>query len=211
MAMVRGDDNERVFRVSFFQRNLHGVGQLNGFRQGTVGTAGVMAMIDPTRLHGQKEALVVVIENANGLARHFTQGRFSAQVLAAIGFVTHMGFIKQGKHTFSRFRIQGVKSALIDNVVTCRIGSLPFSRQISPICSIALYSTYRIAGIFGWIIRQEMAAATAHDHLNTVDVSTGVAPFEERFKFHQLIGDIETACQNRCIGHVRNIFPIAIR
>ncbi len=73
MAVVGGDQNERLFRVGVFDRRLNGVGEFHRIGQGALGVTGVVTMVDTTRLDDQQIALVILLQNLERFRCHLGQ------------------------------------------------------------------------------------------------------------------------------------------
>ena len=103
----------------------------------------MMRMVNATRFDHEKKTLFVVIQYPDRRFSHLRQRRLARTVTATVNLELHMGFVEQPKQSGSYFGIYGVKTGLLNDIVTCRIACSPFRGKITTICSVALHCTAR--------------------------------------------------------------------
>ena len=122
-----------------------------------------------------------------------------------------MRLVEQAEQPGGGCRVDAVKTGLVIHVYALGILSLPLGDQVAAIGTVTLNAGHRIRAVECGIPGQEVAAATAHDHVNPIDIHAGVTLFQKLLETDQLIGNVLAAGLNRFGRHVRNVFPVAFR
>ena len=212
VAVVGGHQDQGLVQVGGVDGRLHGARQFDGVGEGGVGVACVVAVVDTPRLHHEEVTVRVVVEDANGLFRHLAQGGLAGDVVLAVGFVLHVGLVEQSQDLAHLVRVDGVEAGPVDDVDAVGVALAPLGGEVTAIGAVALNGAARVGGVVGRVLGQEVAPAAAHGHLDAIHLGgVGETGAQEVLIFDQLRGDVLATGVHCLLGHVRDIFPVAVR
>ena len=90
MAVVSCDNDQCVLATSGIQCRLNRLGQLHSVAQGSIGTIGMMAMVNAPSFHHQEKTLFIIVENIDRLGGHLGERGLTCKVILTIGLIAHL-------------------------------------------------------------------------------------------------------------------------
>ena len=198
MAVIGGDQDQRIGGVGGFESGRHRRIQGNGIGQCAVGVAEVMAVIDAPGLRDQEEALWIRGKRLNGESGHFCQRGFALTGCNPVGLELHVRGFEQPQHLPARNRVEGGELGAVPDIVAFCAPLQPLCDQVPAIGAQARrLCVFRIRLLPG----QEMRPAAAEDDVDTVAAR----------ELDELAGDVHAARGQGFPGHGRIVLPVPVR
>jgi hypothetical protein len=161
VVVIGRHDDQRVAALGRLQRDVNGIGELDGLAERTVGVSRVMGVIDAPALDHQKEAPGVPPQNRDRDRGHLRERRLPRAVLEAIGLVAHVGRIEQTEQVVDRFGSRVLQLSAVPDVGRIRPTRDPLRREVASI--EAPPSAFRKLGVRQISRPEVLATPTQHD------------------------------------------------
>ena len=116
MAVIGGDEDQRVVDRGHLGRDFHRVGEFDRLGQCAIRIAVVMAVVDATAFDHQKKAFRIFRQNRQRGARHAGKTRLAGRIARTFGFVAHVLGLEQSEQVLRMRSVDRVELLFVPNV-----------------------------------------------------------------------------------------------
>lgn len=125
----------------------------------------MVRVVDAPTFDHEIKALIIFLQEVDGLCGHIAQGGFSGLVLWSVQFILHVGGLKEAEEAARVARCYLVEVSFVPDVFGIRAREYPFRCQVTTVFAIAL------ARFVFWInlsVGQKLTAAATKCNLRSI-------------------------------------------